>query len=213
LRYSLSPERLHRFDTISRFWVGSVGVLLSGVLGFSTIYSNRAASDRQLRAQNDATEREIHSQIDAAAAQRRTAGAQLAAALLPVIAKGTDSEREAALALLASAAPEQAQVLGAATIHLSGASAQTRVKEIVSTAVASRRQQEYMDHLNNARKFREFSLDANATREYFLAFEFLPPAASARVRPLVDAAREDYNRGRFSQSAGSLQTALNDLKP
>ena len=86
--------------------------------------------------------------------------------------------------------------------------AQLQVRETIKTSVTVKREGEFAQHLENARKYREFSLDAAACREYFRAFENLPMSSRERVGKQVDDAKGDYDKGRFAEAAEKLENAL-----
>src|SRR5260370_27653719 len=141
-------ERIQLFDTASKFLIGVAGLALSAILGFATLEFNRAANKRQ-----------VYAQIEATRLQRDNTSAQVAASLSSAIVKGSDDERELALMILASIAPEQAQHLAAVM-----ASSRTSVRfgersnRIVRTASVVKRNYEYTEHIRNAQAHRDFSL-------------------------------------------------------
>lgn len=192
------PRTLEMFDIISKFGIGLCGLVLSGAIGFSTIYFS-----------HQATERQANAQIEALALQRRTSAGQLELSLLPVFAHGTDAERQLALSILASLVPDEAERVGAVVIPQLKSELQRReATQLISASPERMRQQEFRQRLQNAAVYRQFSLDANACREYFAAFESLSAAEKKGVAAEIGMARREYSRGEFSGAAGRLQAAL-----
>jgi hypothetical protein len=186
------------FDIVSKFCIGLCGLVLSGAVGFSTVYFSRQATERQANAQ-----------IEALALQRRSSAAQLELSLLPAFARGTDAERQLALSILASLVPDEAERVGAVVIPQLKSEAQRReATRLISSIPERKRQQEFRQWLQNAAVYRQFSLDANACREYFAAFESLSAGERKGIAAEIEMARREYSRGEFSDAAGRLQAAL-----
>lgn len=192
------PKPLEKFDVVSKFCIALGGLALSGAIGFSTIYFS-----------HQATERQANGQIEALALQRRSSAAQLELSLLPVFARGTDAERQLALSILGSLAPDEAERVGAVVIpQLKSETQRREASQAMSSLPERKQQQEFRQRLQNAAIYRQSSLDANACREYFAAFESLPPGEKKRVATEVETARREYSRGQFSDAAVRLQTLL-----
>ncbi len=193
-----NPKTLERFDIVSKFCIGIVGLVLSGVIGLSTIYFSRQATERQANAQ-----------IEALALQRRSSAGQLELSLLPVFARGTDAERELALSILASVAPDEAERLGTIVIPQLKSELQRRqASQVISSVPERKREQEFRQRIQNAGVYRQFSLDANACREYFAAFETLLAPERKGIIKEIETARMEYSQGRFNDAASRLQAAL-----
>jgi hypothetical protein len=191
-------KTLEKFDIVSKFCIAVGGLALSGAIGFSTIYFS-----------HQATERQANGQIQALALQRRSSTAQLELSLLPVFARGSDAERQLALSILASLAPDEAERVGAVVIPQLKTEAQRRdASQVISSLPAKKQQQEFRQRLQNAVIYRQSSLDANACREYFAAFESLPAAEKGGVATEIETARREYSRGQFSDAATRLQAVL-----
>ena len=189
---------IEKFDIVSKFFIGLGGVALSGAVGFSTLYFS-----------HQATERQANTQIEVLSLQRRSAAAQLELSLLPVLARGPDVERHLALSILASLAPDEAERLGAVVIpQLKSEAERQTASQMISSIPERKRQQDLRRRLQNADVYRQFSLDANACREYFSAFESLSAAERQRVATEFESARREYSRGQFSDAAARLQAAL-----
>jgi hypothetical protein len=191
-------KTLEKFDVLSKFWVGLAGLALSAAIGFSTVSFNRQT-----------TERQANVQIEALALQRRTSAAQVELGLLPTFAKGTDSERKLALSILTSIAPDEAARIGAVLIPQLNSEVERReATALVASVSENRQQQEFRQRLQSAAIYRQFSLDANACREYFAAFENLPAGERKVVASEIDSARAQYSQGHFSDAAARLEAAL-----
>jgi len=192
------PKTLEKFDIVSKFCIALGGLALSGAVGFSTIYFSRQATERQANAQ-----------IETLALQRRSSAAQLELSLLPVFARGTDAERQLALSILASLAPDEAEHVAAVVIPQLKSEQQRRdATQVISSVPEKKRQQEFRQRLQNAAVYRQFSLDANACREYFAAFEALSAAERKEVATDVETARREYSQGQFNEAAARLQHSL-----
>ena len=77
------PKTLETFDIVSKFCIGLGSLVLSGAVGFSTVYFS-----------HQATERQANAQIEALALQRRSSAAQVELSLLPVFALGVRAARK-----------------------------------------------------------------------------------------------------------------------
>jgi hypothetical protein len=195
------PQTLEKFDIISKFCIAAAGLALSGAIGFSTIYFN-----------HQATERQANGQIEALVLLRRSSTAQIELSLLPVFTHGTDAERQLALSILASLAPDEAERVGALVIpQLKTEALRREVTQLISSVPEKKRQQEFRQRLQNAALYRQSSLDANACREYFAAFESLSSPEKNKVATEVERARRDYSRGQFSDAATRLQRLFNTM--
>jgi len=204
---SLNPEMLmtdksnllQKFDIVSKFCTSVAGLALSAAIGFSTVYFSRQSTERQANAQ-----------IETLALQKRSSAAQLELSLMPVLTHGTDSERQVALSVLASVAPDEAERIGAVVIPQLKSELQRREStQVISAIPEKKREQEFRQRIQNAAVYRQFSLDANACREYFVAFENLSEVERKKIATEVEAARREYSRGQFSDAAARLQAALN----
>ena len=189
---------LEKFDIVSKFCTVVAGLALSGAIGFSTVYFS-----------HQATERQANAQIEALALQKRSSAAQLEQSLMPVFAHGTDSERQMALSVLASVAPDEAERVGVVVIPQLKSELQRREStQVISAVPQKKHEQEFHQRLQNAAVYRQFSLDANACREYFNAFDNLPEVERKGIATEVETARREYTRGQFNDAAARLQAAL-----
>jgi hypothetical protein len=189
---------LQRFQIISTFFIGLGGLVLSGTLGFSTIYFS-----------HHATERQANAQIEARVLQRHSSTAQLELSLMPILTHGTDSERQFALSVLAVVDPDEAKRISTVVIpQLKSVRQRSEASQVIASVPERKREQEFRQHLQNAAIYRQFSLDASACREYFAAFDNLSVAVKSDLAQEIEKARKEYSRGEFSDAAGHLQSAL-----
>lgn len=193
-----SSRSLEKFDVLSKFSISAVGLLLSGAIGFSTVYFTHQANERQANAQ-----------IEALSLQKRSSAAQLEQSLLPILSHGRDSERESALSILALIAPDEAERIGNVVIpQLKSETERRAVSHAISSMPDEKREKEYRERVENAAVYRQFALDANACREYFAAYTALSPAQKAGISAAIEAAKKQYARGRFADAATRLQATL-----
>lgn len=193
-----APRALAIFDVVSKFCTSFAALVLSGVIGFATIYYSRQATERQANAQ-----------IEALALQRRSSAAQIETSLLPVFMSGKDAERRLALDVLASLAPAEAERIGAIVIpRLQSDGERREATQFISSVPDRKRQEEFRRHIQNGAVYRQFSLDPNACREYFAAFESLSVVEKERLAAGVETARKEYDRGQFTDAAARLQAVL-----
>jgi hypothetical protein len=194
-----APQKtLEVFDIVSKFCIGLGSLVLSAAIGFSTIYFTHRATERQASVQ-----------VETLVLQRRSSAAQVELSLLPVFTHGTDTERQWALSILASLAPDEAERVGTVIIPQLKSEMQRReVFQVISTVPERKRQQEFRQRLQNAAVYRQFSLDANACREYFAAFDSLSAAEKKEVAAQREMARREYSQGQFSNAAARLQSVL-----
>ena len=192
-------DRLHTFDIVSKFLLGVAGLVLSAVISMATYQNNRAAAERQVQNQNESIR-----------AQRESAGVQAAIHLLPTILKGSEQERGAAEAILLSIAPQQLETIvagrirSAASVGEQGAEQQT-----MKSAVSRQREIAFFQHLDNAVKYREFQLDAQAAREFMSAGERKPDRLKDRIgTSAFDEGKRLYSKGRFSEAAVKFEEAF-----
>jgi hypothetical protein len=130
------------------------------------------------------TERQAQAAIAASQLQLRISRDQLAPSLLPSIVKGSRKERESALLILSSAAPDLAKQI---SINLER-NAQTPqekqlAQEVKQPSNQASEDQEFSQHLERARVYQRFQLYPQADREYILASEI----NSSRIK--VDSAK------------------------
>jgi hypothetical protein len=194
-----NSKLLEKFDIVSKFCTSAAGLALSAAMGFSTVYFSHQAAERQANAQ-----------IETLSLQKRSSAAQLELSLMPVLTHGTDSERQFALSLLASLVPEEAERVGSIVIPQFKSEQQRReATQTISAVPEKKRDQEFRQLIQNAAVYRQFSLDANACREYFAAYDTLSEVERKGIATEIETARREYSRGQFNDAAARLQMAFN----
>lgn len=192
-------DRLRTFDIVSKFLLSVVGLVLSAVIGMATYENNRAAAERQVQSQNESLR-----------AQRESAGVQAAINLLPTLLKGSERERGAAEAILLSIAPKQLETIVAGRSRSAVDVVERGIEErTVKSAVSRQRELAFFQHLDNAAKFREFQLDAQAAREFMSAGEIQPDLLKDRIGTRAfDEGKRLYGKGRFSEAVAKFEEAF-----
>jgi hypothetical protein len=183
------------------------GLIVTVGLAFISRYDNRESLQRQL--QNQAVTAEN---------QRKLSEAQLAAELIPNIVKGTPEERRSALAILSSAAPLYASRISGALLS-SGVSpdktgvSQAFIEQIEQKSENNDRIQQFKQHLQNARKYRDYEQFNAAGLEYLQAYENIPPAWATSIANQFAEARAIYDRGKFEDAAQKFDEVLGRVLP
>jgi hypothetical protein len=178
------------------------GIIVTLGLALVSRYDNRESLQRQLQNQAALAEN-----------QRKTSEAQLATALLTSIVRGSPEERRSALSILSSAAPSYAKQISAALLS-SGAPpdkidiSQAFIQQIEQKSDDNDRMQQFKQHLQNARKYREYEQFNAAFLEYSQAYENIPPAWATSIANGVAEARALYDRGKFEEADEKFEAEL-----
>jgi hypothetical protein len=193
------------FDVVAKFLIGAAGVALSATVAWATAEHNRELAARQARA----AEQQVRQQSESLLAQRRIAAAQMLAAQAPALARADPHGRAFTLALLQLIDPELTGQVG--DVLLAGApdaAASSEAKRLIASSAQAARDAGFARHLDDARKFREFGLEAAAAREYLRAYETLPDIRKRPLSERIALARNSYDRGDYSTAATTLERAL-----
>jgi tetratricopeptide (TPR) repeat protein len=194
---------LERLDVVAKLALGVAGILLSATIGFATIRFNQQAAQRQIQQQSDEL-----------ALQRRTTAVQLLASQLPSVLRGSDKERLLTLRLVETVDPGLVRQIGEALLsQAENPAAAARAQEIIAHSTATAQEVAFAEHRENARKYRDFGLDASAAREYLQAYDALAPSARSQVSPAVLEARRAYEAGNYPGAARILEKALQAIHP
>jgi hypothetical protein len=183
------------------------GLIVTVGLAFISRYDNRESLRRQLQNQAAIAEN-----------QRKLSEAQLAAALLASIVKGSAEERRSALSILSSAAPLHAKQISAALLS-SGVPpdktdmSQAFIQQIEQKSDDNDRMQQFKQHLQNARKYRDYGQFNAAGLEYSQAYENTPPAWTTSIANGVAEAKALYDRGEFEEADRKFEEELSKVSP
>jgi len=202
-----------KFEIVFKAVVGLVVVPLLSL--WIVQYHANKTLERQLQAQAKTLEQQLQSQAEQSRSQRQMAEAQLAAGLIPTITSAREAERNLALTVLSSVAPGLAGPLSAMLIEKAQTPAQKNfARDINRRSVQNEMEREFAAHLENAKQYRSFGLDAQAYREYLVAFRVIPDrfrSAVGKKQKSIDDARSNYCRGNFSAAAQLLEEVFRRL--
>jgi len=183
-------------ETIAKIAIALVTVTWSA-LSFSLVtFYQRKTAERQAEAARVASQ-----------SQRGIAEAQLGSGLLPLLVKGTDSERARALMVLSSVAPEPAEKISRVLTETGGTPSEREFAGRVNVrSKESGLESSFAELLSNARSYRGFGLSAEADREYRRALKVIPRRLSTEVdRDLARKAEEAYSSARFDEAAALFE--------
>jgi tetratricopeptide (TPR) repeat protein len=193
---------LERIDVIAKLSLSLAGLILSGAIGFGTIRFNRLAAQRQ-----------IQNQIESLALQRRTTAAQMLVSQLPVILRGEEQDRALTLKLLEVVDPDLVRQIGEGLLAQAKTQAAVeQAKQVIGSSVETTRKYAVDQHVQNARKYRDFGLYPAAAREYMKACEALPAPLRERLAKRIRAATNDYDSGNYSGAVQTFEEMLRDVK-
>jgi hypothetical protein len=159
-----------------------------------------------------ASERQAQANVEALESQRAVSAAQIAAGLVGSLAKGTQMERQSALIILASAAPDLARSLSSALERTARTAterenAEKLARQISELSGEAKADQDFLHHLQDARVFERYRLHGQADREYITACQHIP--SRFRVdQEKIKKARSDYENGQFEEAARAFQEAF-----
>jgi len=203
------------WDKFEIVFKATIGLVVVPVLSLEIVqYHANKSQERQFQAQAKALEQQLQSQAEQSRSQRRMTEAQLAAGLIPLIASGREAERNMSLAALSSVAPGLAREVSSVLIERASTPAQRSFAENINTrSVQNEVELEFAKHLEYAREYRAFGLDAQACREYFAAFG-APPARLkqelVKNENAVREARKEYGSANYSTAAQLLEEVFRD---
>ena len=201
---TLPPKRdwFDRMDILAKLALSLAGLILSAVIGFSTIHHNRLASQRQ-----------IQNQIDSMKLQRRTTAAQMLASQLPVVLRGDERERTLVLDMLEVIDPELVRrIAEKLAVHASTPEAAAQARQVMASSVEAAQQDAVVRHIENAGKYRDVGLEPAAAREYANAYKALPPSQRARWAKQIKAAENDYESGDYSGAVRKYEAVLRQIE-
>jgi tetratricopeptide (TPR) repeat protein len=149
-------------------------------------------------------ERQAEAVIEASKLQEKILRAQLGTALIPSLMKGTPREREAALLILSTAAPDLA-----ANLVANAKTPQERqlAEELEQRSIGAKAAEEFNDRLSQARIYQGFQLFGQADREYIRAAERNPDHAKASTAVIEDA-KSKYAAGSYEEAARLFDEAF-----
>jgi tetratricopeptide (TPR) repeat protein len=205
-------KRSHRKEVIEL----SIAVLVliwTGIIPAIILYHEHQANERQTQSferQTKAMETKTLLDIQLSQPQLSISRAQLAASLLPSMAKGTPNERESALFILSSAAPDLAGAISS-TLEKNVALPQGKqlAADISQLSIQTRNGQEFTQHLVQARVMQRFGDFAQADREYIRAVGVKPPRLKADTARL-DQAKALYESDKWEEAARLFDEAFGD---
>jgi hypothetical protein len=193
---------LERIDTIAKLALSLAGLLLSAVIGFATIHYNQLAAQRQ-----------IQSQIESLEQQRRATAAQMLVSQLPIVLRGKEQDRALTLKLLEVVDPDLVRQIGEKLLaHADSPAAVEQAKQVIASSVTTAHEYAVAQHVENARKYREFSLYPEAAREYMKACEALPRPTRERLAKRIVDATKDYDSGNYSGAVQTFEEVFRDVK-
>lgn len=196
----LTKDKWDKLDTLIR-----LGLFL---LGAATPLFAYRYQDRMLVAQIQAEDRRRE-------AERAMAIARLAAELVPTIVHGAGPDRRAAILILASVAPGQANLIVSALGDVDENGALRDLTErAVSRGMADEAMRRFHDAFERGLDYKRLSLDAQAFRELERAYEMAPAAVRSQIgNPSLAAARAAYAGGNFGLAADRMAEALSSASP
>jgi tetratricopeptide (TPR) repeat protein len=165
--------------------------------------------------QEKASERQAQANIEALQSQRAISGAQIAAGLVGSLAKGTVIERQSALVILASAAPDLARSVSSAlertaTTRAEREQSQKLAEQISELSAEAKADQDFLHHLQDARVFQRYQLHGQADREYIAASHHVP--SRFKVDPeKINEAKLHYDNGEFDAAAKTFEEAFQGI--
>lgn len=196
-------HRLERIDVIAKLALSVAGLVLSAAIGFSTIYYNRLSAQRQ-----------IQNQIESLELQRRTTAAQILVSQLPIVLRGEEQDRALTLKLLEVVDPDLVRQIGERLLaHARSPAEVKQAKEVIGSSVAAAREYAVAQHVQNARKYRDFGLYPAAAREYMKACDALPVPLREPLAKRIRDATNDYDSGNYSGAVRTFEEVLEDVKP
>jgi hypothetical protein len=136
--------------------------------------------------------------------------AQLATSLLPSIAKGSPKERESALFILSSAAPDLAKEISI-TLERNAQTPQDKqlAQEVKQLSNQASEDQDFTQHLDQARVYQRFQLYGQADREYIRASEIMSSRIKVDSAKLKEA-RSLYASDKWDEAARLFDEAFGD---
>jgi hypothetical protein len=196
------PSWLERIDVLAKLALSVAGLLLSGAIGFATIRYNQQAAQRQ-----------IQSQENALALQRRVTAVQMLVSHLPTVLRGNEQDRALTLKLLEIVDPSLVRQIGERLLaQAKSPAAVEQAKQIIVSSLATGREDAVARHMENARKYRDFGLNPAAAREYIEAYEALAAPVRERLKKPIQNATSDYEAGDYAGAVQTLEAALRDVE-
>ena len=191
--------RWTQIESVIKLILKGLSLMLTGILPLS-VYLVRYHEER-------ATERQAQAAGAASQLQLSISRAQVAASLMPSIVKGSPKERETALFILSSAAPDLAK-------DISNRNAQTPqekqlAQEVNQLSNQASEDQDFTQHLDQARVYQRFGLSGQADREFIRASGLM----SSRIKvdhAKLQEAKSLYASNRFDEAASSFDEAFKD---
>ncbi len=96
--------------------------------------------------------------------------------------------------------------------HAQSPAAIEQAKQVIASSVTTAHELAVAQHVENARKYLDFSLYPAAAREYMKACEALPPASRERLAKRIRDATKDYDSGNYSGAVQAFEEMLRDVK-
>jgi hypothetical protein len=207
-------DHIDRFEIVSRFLLAmaaSIVALMSFM--FQRVDQRRAVDDR-----NRSTVEDIRAKNASAEAGQRAYAVQAAAALVPLVIRGTQPEREKALEAMKQIAPRLAADLTAVLQEKAASEAERDFARKINSEASEREMaEEFFGYIKVARQFLARGIYQNACIEYMQAWNRLPEAFGPQVDDQKIAAAEgdcagsvgnDYSKGaaKFQEAFRKIQT-------
>lgn len=198
LSYKGSVEdKWAHFKILTEFTL-AIAALAWGILSWSLVRFH----------EHRASERQAQIAVEASRLQAKTSDAQLATSLISSIAKGTPKEREAALLILSSAAPNLANDISS-VLERNASTPQEKqfAQEVSRLSIQAKSDQEFTQHLEQARVYQRFQLFGQADREYIRASDLIPARVKADTAKIKEA-KSRYADQKFYEAAKIFEEAF-----
>jgi hypothetical protein len=192
-----SEERWAHFKIITEFSLSLVA-LAWGILSWLLVqYHEQRTSERQAQVT-----------VEESQSRAKISGAQLATGLMPSLVKGTAAERQAALLVLSSVAPDIARdITNVFDRNAKTPQERQMAQEVNKLSIQAKTNQDFEQHLDNARVYHRFQLFGQADREYIRAASLLPSQLKVDSGR-IDEAKSRYAEGNFYEAARIFDEAF-----
>lgn len=183
-----------------------VVALVWAILSWALLQSYQRSADR----------RQADAATQALVSQRKISSAQVAAGLAPSLAKGSLTERQIALVILAEADPDFAQKISPGVLEQAAKTPTEReqgakvAREIVELSAKAKVDQDFLHHLENARVYRTYQLNGSADREYSGASDCIPPQFNVDAEKIRQA-KKAFANGNVDEAASIFEQAFHTI--